>query len=81
MLRGVRQRFDAGRILCKGLSKKDEVLCKEVDSSSLLGACGHDNNECLISTQYSKTANQTDHISNNRIATELHGISSVDKEG
>ena len=57
------------------------MLCKEVASSSLLGACGHQKNEFLNSTQDTKTASQTDHISDNRLAADLHVVSSVDKEG
>jgi len=52
-----------------------------VDSSSLLGAYGHYKNEFLSSSQGTKTASQTGHISDNRIATDLHGVSSVDKDG
>jgi hypothetical protein len=51
-----------------------------VESSSLLGACEHDNNESLSSTEDTKTANQTDHINDNKITTELHRVSSVNKE-
>jgi hypothetical protein len=35
----------------------------------------------LSSTQDTKTANQTDHINDNKITTKLHGVSSVRKEG
>ena len=52
-----------------------------MDSSSLLGVWGQDNNEFLSSTQDTKTTNQTDDINGNKFATELHGFSSVEKEG